>query len=119
MVQRSVPAWEQLLLTQLLDGTVLHAPFDDIGSILSAVPFCVPAANDTPPVHSLRYFSGAVQDRADGSDGLFRHHHLCTLMRMEIAFCATEGLIAEIAASKRVQWLDKPIMEGFSLSTDL
>lgn len=61
---------------------------------------------------TLRYFFEAVQDRAEGTNGLTRGHRFRTVARMEIALYVTEGLNIELAVREQVPLLDMPIIKA-------
>lgn len=110
MVARAAAAWKQFLLSQFSNRSALHAPFDEFGSITSAAQFCSSAAYTIPSECTLRYFFRAVQDRADGLDGLTKGHCFRMAARMEMALRATKHLHAQFATRQWVLVLEELIM---------
>lgn len=90
MVERAAATWTHLRLNRVSDGTTLHASANDFGSILTATQFFLPAVFAISPLRALRYFSGAVLDRSDGSCA-FKHGHLfCAAVQAEINLRVTK-----------------------------
>lgn len=118
IVERAVVGREQLRLNQISNGMVLHAPLDELRSISPATQSCLLVAFTIPPMGTLSYFFGVVQNCFDGLGGLTRRHRFCTAVRMEMALFVTKGLVAEIPAREQVPLLDISNMAAL-LSLDL
>lgn len=110
MTEQAVAAREQLCTDRISNCTALYAPLNDFCFISPNAQFRLSATFTILPIPSLRYFSGAVQDRADGPGGITLSHRFCAVARMKMAQRGIEGLAAESAAREQVALLDKIIM---------
>lgn len=120
MVERAVATWKEVCLSRTFNGTELHVPLDDFGSFSPATQFSSSCRFAIPLMHTFRYFSGAVQDRADEPGGITLRRRFCAAAQMDTALRVTEGLAAEFAAGKRVPLLDEPTMAAlYSLNRTL
>lgn len=71
MAKRAAAAWTQLRFSKIFDGMAIEAPYNELKSSspsFSAISFLL----------IVRYFSGAVHDRASAPEGLTLCHHFCT-----------------------------------------
>lgn len=95
----------QLRLSKIFDCIAIYSPFNPLGFRSLAARFCFPAAFAISSVRTLRHFSGAVHDRADGPGCLTRLHCFSRAILLGMALRITEGLAAEFAAIEPVLWL--------------
>lgn len=109
MAERAVDVREQRLPSQFSNCTALHVPLDEFGSIPPAATIRLLAAFSIYFIRTLRYFCVAIQDLADGPDGLTLRHGFCAATRMEMALRVIEDLDTEFAARERVPLPDEPI----------
>lgn len=70
MREGTTAAWEQLRLSQISLVAAFHEPLDEFGAISPAARLCFSSSFATTPIRSIRFFAGAVQNRAYGLDGI-------------------------------------------------
>lgn len=104
-------------MSRISVGTALHAPLGEFASCLSAAQFRFPVAFDIHPVRTLRFFSGELQDDADGPGCIKRHHGIYTAAQIENALCVMKGAFTEFAARERVTFFVEHIIAAL-LSPD-
>lgn len=97
-------------MSEISNGSELHAAFDELGFLPPAAQFRFQAAFAIPPVLTLRYFADAVQDRSDDSNGNTIRHHFCAATQMTRAFCVILGLVVDLAVREQNLLLDEPSM---------
>lgn len=110
MVDLAAAVWERLRLSQIFDGTALHARLDEFGFIPSATQFRLPVFFAISPVCTLRYVSEAFQDRANGPGGLRCRHRFSTGVQMEMSVRITKSLAAAFATREQISLLNIAIM---------
>lgn len=96
-------------LSQIYTDAASHALLDEFGAIPHTSWLRPASAFAIFPIQTIRNFVRAVQDRADGLGDITVWHRFCFAARGDISQRVIEGLVANVAARKRLPLLDESI----------
>lgn len=102
--------WEQLQMFSIASGAARQTRLGKCGFIPSITQICLSLLFAIPPICTIQYFAGAVQDCVNKTGGIILWQRSCTAGWREMSLRVIECLATEFAAREQVLMLDMSII---------